>query len=60
MNQIKNKMSTHPTGAIRIIGFLVLMCLSLTTIAQDTLKVRTSSTAKAQQDNYHDNRHPTR
>ncbi len=41
MNQTKNKMSTHPTGAIRIIGFLVLMCLSLTTIAQDTLKVRT-------------------
>ena len=41
MNQIKNKMSTHPTGAIRIVGFLVLMCLSLTTIAQDTLKVRT-------------------
>lgn len=41
MNQTGKKIITHSIGNTRIIGFLALMCLSFTAIAQDTLNVRT-------------------
>jgi len=40
MNRIDNKNITQMTRTIRIVGFLVLMCVSFTAFAQDTLNVR--------------------